>query len=492
MSKSSPVSPGRMVLQAFFFFFFFFPQKFVCAGMLTLLAGQVDSDGSQKQSESGKLVSDVVLDLTSPPRIVARSSQNSSQHRKASRPRWRCYSLAELMRENLVRVGDELSFQGETAVVLRDAWLEVGRDTSTLEAFVVNLTQTSTSLEAHQKEEIKNEPVCQTAYELIRVNGEATLWELSEKAVGAATTLKIDPENDSSASRFARPAARSPLKRQVKSQQPASPVRITNKALSLSLVPEEDSAPLSIADEPEYFPPKEEEEHDNHSPPAASRRSASPKADVQAAISTQLPEEISVHSEEKVKKKASIPTPVFSAAPVASAAAPSSKRAKQPDVIVLDDDSSSPVFTHINKNKRTRPAAASAVTPEVLREMQSARECLESTNKVLERRSQKQRKTQPAEEKVKEELPLSAVALVPPVVAKSSVVSPILLGSGLTSQSMVVISGACAALGGKLALEWSVDVTHIVIKVACLKLCACVLVEMIRWSMGNVLAQSST
>ncbi len=477
---------------------------FFFVGIMSVLAAQLDSEGSQHRqrerelaaaaeaAEKRRLVMDEVqvhvVDLTSPPRsgTTARGSSQASQKSRKGRARRRTRSLSELMKEGYVKVGDELSFLGSTGVAVRDGWVEMEHQTVPLDAFVMDVVQQSSAYTAQEKDELRD--MGQRTYELVRINNGDTLWVVSERALGAATTLRTEPDRFVLPSPVKRRAAASPSRPPAPAETfqappppppppPEQSMRL-ERPVSPSFQVEADSMPLSLAEDSDCV--------NNNAPPPVQ---------LQGGISTQLPElfggsqDVPIEVEEldaivvapKSKKKS------LGAVSEKESTSKRIKKEKTPPPpaprreIILLDDSSSPQQTRVAKKRsRKEPAVAAPVTPEIAREIEEERRELEANKKFLERESLKKKnkteKEQPKPPVAAFEAPKKAVVEVEKVdeamipvkdkVGASLVKAPVVLGSNLTSQMIAETNSALRELGGMLVNDfWNDEVTHVLVKV---------------------------
>jgi hypothetical protein len=422
----------------------------------------------------------------SPIKSAETSSQRSS--RKRGRRLLDPPPFLELMKEGLVKVGDELTFGDKSGLVMRDGWLEVGRDTLTLEAFITKIANKMNHLEPEEKADILQ---CgRAAFERVLVNGKSSLWNLSQKQTQLSTTLLVEV---------------SPGPARSRSKSPSPP----SGGESL------ESAPLSFVEEEMEMMMEEEEQA---------------PTDLQAQISTQLP--LSLEHEVTagaVAKLAEVATPpskkkkqkrkedggdadlwdMLMAAPQSSSqkkARGSSVKKTQPvpkeeGVIIILDESSSqekrystPISKHaaasMNSNnnnnsnrrsgalkKRVSPGHSNNNSSDMMFEIQQERQELESAKKFLQQQQQQQQASSPVKKKEqsKEEetwAPPSpkakgGVSVVPAshkmMANRSKVKSPLVLTSGLNSKEIASSLEWIKRFGGEMVNEWSDRVTHVII-----------------------------
>jgi hypothetical protein len=453
--------------------------------MLTILAGQVESEGSQREARiaaaaaaatptavAAAAAADVevhVVDLTSPPRSQAGRGSAQGKSRKG-RARRRACSLGDLMKGKLLGVGDELVFQGAVGVVVRDGWMETSKGTVPLEAFVVECARQNEALSAAERSELME--LGRKTYEQIVVQGtNKSLWDLSESLLGAATTLKTEEAE------FVAPVSPAP-RAPAPAPAPAPEAPSSQQQRSMS--------PVSLGEDSE---PKEVDRLPSLG---------------QAAISTQLPDALleggSQNVLEEPREEFRVKRRKKDKSPKRPAATASSKR----EIIILDDSASPPKPPKSAKRPRGKggsvspppvvpaalfspparvpstPVAVEGAVVDLDEELERERRLLESNKKLLERRTNKAEKKKakveapppvvgaasfmspPAESKHEKE---DAVAMEEDELEASIITQPVLLGSNLSSQAISAASRACAELGGCMVTTWAPYVTHVVIPV---------------------------
>ena len=475
--------------------------------MLTFLANEMDME--TPPYEDHEFVAPAVIDLNTPPRSPKRkkreapispkrvtspvpsSSQRSSQKRRGGvGPRSEILPLDTLVKEGLVEMGDVLTFQSKSAVVLRDGWLEFGRDTITLEAFVAK-TANHKKCALHGSEKAEVLSFGQLAYSMIHVNDDEsrTLLSLGEMHMARATTLKTEPSPETT--KVLRPASplsdSAPLSlvaddgddyigdmHELTTQLPPGTPLSTLAAIETRDAMNEEREKKSNEENEEdesIMLPEREEGNDNYFNVDDDDNDNNDDNDEDDLLDMVVANEAWRSGSTRAKRnRAASQAPV----PIVSASA-RRVSSSQPIVIVLDE-SSSPESTPVtrksfssNMNKRARIKAADEGTmlppppsPKtgvavvaVTQEIEEERMHLELNKRFLE--GKKPAPMGPP--------PRVASLSQAPTVPVSLVSDPVILCSGLDSQKIAAVLAATSSLGGgSFAPEWSSNVTHVVIR----------------------------